>query len=60
MEVAETGSVSRFHLPFETTQMPITDRHYPSSEVAEALRQFGEGHVRAKVVKTSDLLDTTI
>ena len=52
--------MTRFHLLFEATQMPITDRRYPLSEVAEALRQFGEGHVRAKVVKTSDLLDTTI
>jgi hypothetical protein len=30
------------------------------SEVAEALRYFGEGHVRGKIVITSDLLVITI
>jgi hypothetical protein len=30
------------------------------SEVAEALRYFGEAHVRGKIVITSDLLDITI
>ena len=50
----------RFHLLFETTQTLIIDRRYPLSEVAEALRYFGEGHVRGKVIITSDLLDITI
>jgi NADPH:quinone reductase-like Zn-dependent oxidoreductase len=34
------------------TVVPIIDRRYPLSEVAEALRYFGEGHVRGKVVVT--------
>jgi len=29
---------------------PVIDRRYPLSEVAEALRYFGEGHARGKVV----------
>ncbi|MBW2597734.1 MAG: NAD(P)-dependent alcohol dehydrogenase [Deltaproteobacteria bacterium] len=32
--------------------VPVIDRHYPLSEVAEALRYFGEGHARGKVVIT--------
>jgi hypothetical protein len=40
--------------------MLFIDRWYPSSEVAEALRYFGEGHVRGKAIITSDLLDITI
>ena len=52
--------MSRFHLLIETTQMLIIDRHYPLSEVAEALRYFGEGQVRGKVSITSDLPDITI
>ena len=32
--------------------VPVIDRSYPLSEVAEALRYFGEGHVRGKVVIT--------
>ncbi len=52
--------MSRFHLLFETTQMLIIDRHYPLGEVAEAIWYFGEGHVRGKVIITSDLLDITI
>ncbi len=31
---------------------PVIDRSYPLSEVAEAFRYFGEGHVRGKVVIT--------
>jgi NADPH:quinone reductase-like Zn-dependent oxidoreductase len=31
---------------------PVIDRRYPLSEVAEALRYFGEGHVQGKVVIT--------
>ena len=31
---------------------PVIDRRYPLSEVAEALRYFGEGHARGKVVIT--------
>ena len=31
---------------------PIIDRRYPLSEVAEALRYFGEGHAQGKVVIT--------
>jgi NADPH:quinone reductase-like Zn-dependent oxidoreductase len=29
---------------------PVVDRRYPLSEVAEALRYFGEGHAKGKVV----------
>jgi NADPH:quinone reductase-like Zn-dependent oxidoreductase len=32
--------------------VPVIDRRYPLSEVAEALRYFGEGHVKGKVVIT--------
>ena len=32
--------------------VPVIDRRYTLSEVAEALRYFGEGHVRGKVVIT--------
>jgi len=32
--------------------VPVIDRRYPLSEVAEALRYFGEGHARGKVVIT--------
>jgi NADPH:quinone reductase-like Zn-dependent oxidoreductase len=31
---------------------PVIDRRYTLSEVAEALRYFGEGHARGKVVIT--------
>ncbi len=31
---------------------PVIDRHYPLSEVAEALRYLGAGHARGKVVIT--------
>jgi len=31
---------------------PVIDKRYPLSEVAEALRYFGEGHARGKVVIT--------
>ena len=40
--------------------MLIMDRRYPLSEVAEALRYFGEGHVRGKVIITLDLLNITM
>ncbi|WP_100406944.1 NAD(P)-dependent alcohol dehydrogenase [Bacillus solitudinis] len=30
--------------------VPVIDRRYPLSEVAEALRYFGEGHIQGKVV----------
>ena len=32
--------------------VPVIDRRYPLSEVPEALRYFGEGHARGKVVIT--------
>jgi NADPH:quinone reductase-like Zn-dependent oxidoreductase len=32
--------------------VPVIDRRYPLSEVAEALRYFGKGHVQGKVVIT--------
>jgi NADPH:quinone reductase-like Zn-dependent oxidoreductase len=31
---------------------PVIDRHYSLSEVAEALRYYGDGHARGKVVIT--------
>jgi len=34
--------------------VPVIDRRYPLSEVAEALRYYGEGHARGKVVITVD------
>ena len=38
---------------FETGKVkPVIDRRYPLSEVAEALRYFGEGHTKGKVVIT--------
>jgi len=40
-ELLETGKVA-----------PIIDRRYPLSEVAEALRYFGEGKARGKIVIT--------
>jgi len=39
--------------------VPVIDRCYPLSEVAEALRYFGEGHVRGKVVITVEHNDKT-
>lgn len=41
IELFETGKV-----------VPVIDRRYPLSEVAEALRYFGEGHKKGKVVIT--------
>ena len=32
--------------------VPVIDRRYPLSEVAEALRYLGAGHARGKVVIT--------
>ncbi len=32
--------------------VPVIDRRYPLSELPEALRYFGEGHVQGKVVIT--------
>ena len=32
--------------------VPVIDRRYPLSEVPEALRYYGEGHSRGKVVIT--------
>ena len=32
--------------------VPVIDRRYPLSEVAEAIRYLGEGHARGKVVIT--------
>jgi len=34
--------------------VPVIDRRYPLSETAEALRYFGKGHARGKVVITVD------
>jgi len=41
IELVEAGKV-----------VPVIDRRYPLSEVAEALRYYGEGHARGKVVIT--------
>jgi NADPH:quinone reductase-like Zn-dependent oxidoreductase len=32
--------------------VPVIDRRYPLSEVADALRYYGKGHARGKVVIT--------
>ena len=32
--------------------VPVIDRTYPLSEVAEAFRYFGDGHVKGKIVIT--------
>ena len=32
--------------------VPVIDRSYPLSEVAETFRYFGEGHVQGKIVIT--------
>ena len=32
--------------------IPVIDRQYPFDEVAEAVRYYGEGHARGKVVIT--------
>jgi NADPH:quinone reductase-like Zn-dependent oxidoreductase len=34
--------------------VPVIDRRYPLSEVPEALRYFGEGHAKGKIVITVD------
>jgi NADPH:quinone reductase-like Zn-dependent oxidoreductase len=34
------------------TVVPVIDRRYPLSEVSEAIRYYGEGHARGKVVIT--------
>ncbi len=39
--------------------VPVIDRRYPLSEVAEALRYFGEGHAQGKVVITLEHNDKT-
>jgi NADPH:quinone reductase-like Zn-dependent oxidoreductase len=39
--------------------VPVIDRRYPLSEVAEALRYYGEGHARGKVVITLEHNDKT-
>ncbi len=39
--------------------VPVIDRRYPLSEVAEALRYYGEGHARGKVVITVEHNDKT-
>jgi NADPH:quinone reductase-like Zn-dependent oxidoreductase len=41
IELIETGKV-----------VPVIDRRYPLSEVPDALRYFGEGHAKGKVVIT--------
>ena len=33
---------------------PVVDRSYPLSETSEALRYYGEGHARGKVIVTMD------
>ena len=38
---------------------PVIDRRYTLSEVAEALRYYGEGHAQGKVVITVDQNDNT-
>jgi NADPH:quinone reductase-like Zn-dependent oxidoreductase len=32
--------------------VPVIDRHYPLSEVAEAIRYLEEGHAKGKVIIT--------
>jgi NADPH:quinone reductase-like Zn-dependent oxidoreductase len=39
--------------------VPVIDRRYPLSEVPEALRYFGEGHVQGKLVITLEHNDKT-
>jgi NADPH:quinone reductase-like Zn-dependent oxidoreductase len=39
--------------------VPVIDRRYPLSEVAEAFRYFGEGHAKGKVVITVEHNNTT-
>jgi NADPH:quinone reductase-like Zn-dependent oxidoreductase len=34
--------------------VPVIDRCYPLSETAEAMRYFGEGHPRGKVIITME------
>ena len=34
--------------------VPVIDKRYPLGEVADALRYFGEGHAKGKVVITVD------
>jgi NADPH:quinone reductase-like Zn-dependent oxidoreductase len=38
---------------------PVIDRRYTLSEVAEALRYYGEGHARGKVVITVEQNNNT-
>jgi NADPH:quinone reductase-like Zn-dependent oxidoreductase len=33
---------------------PVIDRHYPLSEVGEAIQYLKEGHVQGKVIITMD------
>ena len=39
--------------------VPVIDRRYPLSEVPEALRYLGEGHVKGKLVVTMEHSSTT-
>ena len=34
--------------------VPVIDRRYPLSEVPEALRYFGEGHAKGKLIITME------
>jgi NADPH:quinone reductase-like Zn-dependent oxidoreductase len=47
-ELLETGKV-----------VPVIDRRYTLSEVAEALRYLGEGHAKGKIVITLEHDDKT-
>jgi NADPH:quinone reductase-like Zn-dependent oxidoreductase len=47
-ELLETGKI-----------VPVIDKRYPLGEVADALRYFGEGHAKGKVVITVDHDDKT-
>ncbi len=39
--------------------VPVIDRRYPLSEVPEALRHFGEGHAKGKLVINLEHNNTT-
>lgn len=56
MHAPSTNDLKLINEFFETGKVvPVIDRRYPISEVAEALRYFGQGRVKGKIVINTDV-----